>query len=128
MKQEGAAQWVAPFLLHTIRPRCADDNGMGIYWGGAGRNRGMFCLLGVASDGQVSVVARPRRGVAGAVRLPAHAGRRGPCRAHLCGLWRGLYRRGAHLAVGDRKSTRLNQSQSNLVCRLLLEKTKLTQL
>src|SRR5256885_10223549 len=26
--------------------------------------------------------------------------------------------------VADRKSTRLNQSQSNLVCRLLLEKTK----
>src|SRR5260370_4202300 len=29
------------------------------------------------------------------------------------------------MAVGDRKSTRLNQSHLNLVCRLLLEKKKM---
>src|SRR5256885_11024315 len=31
---------------------------------------------------------------------------------------------GTDRAYGDRKSTRLNSSQSNLVCRLLLEKKK----
>src|SRR3546814_10676641 len=46
------------------------------------------------------LAARPR--LARALRLAADAGRRRPCGARLCRLWRGLYRRGAAVAVGGR--------------------------
>src|SRR2546423_4795260 len=48
-------------------------------------------------------------------------------------LWEALYNEFGHevgmteagsFSLGDRKSTRLNSTQSNLVCRLLLEKKK----
>ena len=42
----------------------------------------------------------------------------------LLGDGSGPYVRSVVLNVGDRKSTRLNQSHSDLVCRLLLEKKK----
>src|SRR3546814_5742048 len=65
-------------------------------------DRRLLRFLGVAADGQVGLVAAARPRLARALRLAADAGRRRPCGARLCRLWRGLYRRGAAVAVGGR--------------------------
>ena len=67
---------------------------------GFGRNRRLLPALAVAQAGQAGVAAAASGGQPGAVCLAAHPARhrwRGP---RVCGLWRGVYRCGAGLALG----------------------------
>src|SRR5690606_6629109 len=70
----------------------------------AGRDRGLFCFLGMAKAGQVPFVAGAGRDLAGSVCLAADTGGHGFRRPRLCGLWRDLCHRLARLALADRRA------------------------